>query len=268
MANKLFPTLVVGVGAAAVIAIAWFIYSSEQQAQIKPVTAIQVVPAPPVTQEAPPVIVYDDVAEPEPIVIEPIVEIVIAPAALENSDPQVLLAVADFSPLLAQWLLPEEQLRKWVLAVDKVANGKLPKRYRPIDYPMSKFAIENGADEAVLSDKNYPRMNDLIAATITIDPQLLARYYQNWLPILEKAYDEQGRSDSFDQRFLQAISQILAASPLTEEPMLVRPSVLYRYADSDQENASDVEKLLWRMGPDNAEKVQNFLREFRNQLSR
>jgi len=50
MANKLFPTLVVGVGAAAVIAIAWFIYSSEQQAQIKPVTAIQVVPAPPVTQ--------------------------------------------------------------------------------------------------------------------------------------------------------------------------------------------------------------------------
>ncbi|MEH6911664.1 MAG: DUF3014 domain-containing protein [Oceanicoccus sp.] len=271
MVNKLFPKLVIGVGAVAVLAIGWFIYSSEQQSQIEPADTTQnAIADNQLPQESLPAYSSDDVSidEPEPINIEPIDDIVIAPVVLENSDPQVLLAIADLSPSLTQWLIPEEQLRKWVLSVDLVADGKLPKRYRPIDYPMVKFVTKTLADDAILSEKNYPRMNDLLAATITIDPELLARYYQNWLPILEKAYSEQGRSDSFDQRFQQAISQTLAASSLTEEPALVRPSVLYRYANPDYENATDVEKLLWRMGPDNAEKVQDFLREFRNQLPR
>lgn len=267
MANKLFPTLVIGVGAAAVVAIGWFIYSSNQQSQVEPVN----IPAADnqVTQELPPVDTGNDtpIEEPEPIEIEPVDDIVIAPVVLENSDPQVLLAIADLSPSLTQWLIPEEQLRKWVLAVDLAADGKLPKRYRPIDYPMAKFVAKTLTDDAILSDKNYPRMNDLLTAIIAVDPGLLARYYQNWLPILEQAYGEQGRSDSFDQRFQQAISQVLAANSLTEEPVLVRPSVLYRYANPEYENASDVDKLLWRMGPDNAEKLQGFLRELRSQLS-
>ncbi len=271
MANKLFPALVIGAGAATLVVIGWFVYSTDQQNKPAAVITEEVatVIAPPVEVEPTIVDPVDDLSllEPEPVEPEPIDDIVAVPAELERSDPQVLLAVADFSPSLVQWLIPEEQLRKWVLAVDLAADGKLPKRYRPVDYPMVKFVAETLIDDAVLSEKNYPRMNDLLAATLTIDPQLLARYYQNWLPILEQAYSEQGRPDSFDQRLQQAISQVLAANSLTEQPKLIRPSVLYQFEDPNYENATDIEKLLWRMGPENAEKVQEFLRELRYQIS-
>lgn len=82
--------------------------------------------------------------------------------------------------------------------------------------------------------------------------------YREWLPILEKAYSEQGKPDTFDQRARQTISQVLGAEQLSDTPALTRPSVLYRYADETLEQASDVDKLLWRMGPENSAQLQDF----------
>jgi len=211
--------------------------------------------------------------QPEPVeVIEEPVDalppIIATPLTLEQSDARVLLAVADFSPKLAQWLLPEEQLRKWVLAVDLMADGKLPKRYRPLDYPMARFVVTQQGLETVANKDNMLRMSTIIKTVTSIDPKILARYYHQWLPILEAAYSEQGKPDTFDQRFRQTISRILGAEPLSEidNIALSRPSVLYRYTDPNLEQASDVEKLLWRMGPDNSEQLQYFLRELRYEL--
>jgi hypothetical protein len=46
---------------------------------------------------------------------------------------------------------------------------------------------------------------------------------------------------------------------LTTQPELVQPVVYYKYADPTLENASDVEKLMWRLGPGNTQKVQDYL---------
>lgn len=212
--------------------------------------------------------------DPEPVSIEPeIVEppapeiiVVAPPVSVDNSDSQVHLALADFAPKLSTWLLPDEQIRKWVLTIDLMADGKLPKRYRPVDYPMPQFATAKENSDTVLSENNYARMNEIINTITAIDPELLARYYQEWLPTLEQAFREQGKSSTFDQRFKQTMSQVLAANNLQEEPTLIRPKVLYQYEDKRLEAASDIDKLLWRMGPENSEKLQAFLREFRAQL--
>ncbi len=224
-----------------------------------------------------PVAVYEDpttqpaepeytapIAEPKPQRPEP--KLIKAPTSLEDSDPQVLLAIADFAPGLAKWLLPTEQIRKWVLAVDLMADGKLPKRYRPLDYPMGKFMVEQQNQGTVATKTNYSRMNALIKTLTSIEPEQLASYYHLWLPTLEQAYREQGKPDTFDQRFRQTISQVLAAPPLSNNPALTRPSVLYRYADDTIEQASDIDKLLWRMGPENSSQLQDFLRELRHQI--
>ena len=65
---------------------------------------------------------------------EPFVDeapLVAPPVSLEGSDVQVKEAVLDFAPAMASWLLPDQQIRKWVLLVDLMAEGKLPRRYRP-----------------------------------------------------------------------------------------------------------------------------------------
>lgn len=218
-----------------------------------------------------------EISEPEveEPVTAPLPPIVPPPAKLDDSDSQVLLAVTEVSADFAQWLIPEQQIRKWVLAIDLMADGKLPRRYRPLNFPMSKFSVKASAeqtnnvingDKFIAVNDNHKRMNAIINSLSKIDPALLARYYKQWLPILEQAYSEQGKPGSFNQRFLQTISQVLAVNQLSNNPTLVRPKVLYRYADKSLEQASDIEKLLWRMGPDNSLQLQFFLRELRTHI--
>ena len=49
--------------------------------------------------------------------------------------------------------------------------------------------------------------------------------------------------------------------------MLVQPRVLYQFADPQMEALSAGEKLLIRMGPENARKVKEMLREVRRTLT-
>lgn len=270
MQLKIVPAISVAVIVIAVIFVTIFLFAPEPPSPfVAPSTKVET------TQLSPEPIVSTPMhatssAEPTPIPsaepATPEAAIVAAPLALEESDAQVLLAAADFAPKLAQWLIPEQQIRKWILAIDLMADGKLPMRYRPLDYPMAAFAISPQEGDTIASENNYRRMTGIISVISSIDARQLARYYRQWSPILEKAYREQGKPDKFDQRLRQAISQVLASDALSGNPPLARPSVLYRYADESLEDASDIDKLLWRMGTDNSLELQQFIRELRYQL--
>ena len=270
MSNKSTLSLVIGLIIIVALIISWPFYSADEP---EPITQTEpAVIAPPMIRPKPepepnetPEPMPQAIPEPE-VVIEELAPIIPAPQSLDNSDPQVLSAVADFAPKLSKWLLPKEQVRKWVLAVDLLADGKLPKRYLPVDYPMNKFSTDVNAAGPQLSTTNYTRMDEIINTVTAVDSAVAARYYQEWLPTLEQAYKEQGKAGSFDQRLMQTISQVLATEPLEQEPTLKRPSVLYKYKDQNLEAANDIEKLMWRMGPENSEKIQNFLRELRYQI--
>lgn len=188
------------------------------------------------------------------------------PETLDNSDPVVKKALLDLSPKLAQWLVPEEQVRKWVLAVDKLAEGQLPKRYRPIEYPTGKFQVKKYAEVSVMEDANYARLKPLITAITAIDPDDLAAYYQAWKPLLENAYSQQGEPGTFEDQLLKAIDHFLLVKPLGEKGLLVQPNVLYEYQNEDLEAASDVQKLSWRMGEENTILLQTYARYLRNRI--
>ena len=49
--------------------------------------------------------------------------------------------------------------------------------------------------------------------------------------------------------------------------MLVRPNVLYQFADPDLEALSSGQKLMLRMGPSNAATVKRVLERFRGRLT-
>lgn len=195
-----------------------------------------------------------------PTVVEP-------PETLANSDSFVQKALQDLSPNLAQWLVPEEQVRKWVLTIDKLAEGKLPKRYRPLDFPMKPFKAKNYGDLSVMSDDNFARLEPLIKVVLTLDPNTLATYYQTWKPLLEQAYREQGEPGTFEDKLIRAIDRFLAVSPLEEKGVLIQPHVFYVYQNETLEQASDIEKLSWRMGKENTLALQSLAREFRKHIT-
>lgn len=204
-------------------------------------------------------------------------QLVAAPTDLGQSDEQTRAAVKDLSQHnmgtaeakpaaqdLLQWLTPKEQIRKWVLLVDNVAMGKVPLKNRPLEFSIAAFSAAGPEQQPVLSESNFNRLNPLVDAFVSLDPDLLARYYSAWSPLLQEAFNELGQPGAFRDRLLEAIDRVLDVNPLEASPIaLQRPSVYYRFADPEREAASDLEKLLWRMGPRNSVRIQSHLRDVR-----
>lgn len=193
---------------------------------------------------------------------------VVPPLSLNNSDQQVRQAVTDLAQRLARWLTPPEQIRKWVLAVDLVADGKIPYKHSPVKYEKDPFLVlPTGADSYVADAGNHSRWDALIAVVTDIPVKDAARYYRDWLPLLEKAYGELGKEGSFNQRFIAALGRVRVVSEPPAGAKLVRPHVFYEYADPELEGATPLTKWVWRLGPENMLKLQNFARNLSAELS-
>lgn len=209
--------------------------------------------------------------EPAPAQIEPAPpslplppRIVPAPIDLNASDSTARTAAADLSVQVGRWLLPSEQIRKWVVVIDRAADGDLQSKHRPWGVDIGSYQAAGSEDQPTTSAANYRRYDGVINALSTVSVEQLAYYLDRWEPLFEEAYIELGRSNDFQKRILMALDQVLAADTLPATPQpLVRPSVMYKYADVRLESASDIQKLMWRIGPDNAAKLQDYARRLR-----
>lgn len=204
--------------------------------------------------------------QPSPITTN-VPEMVAVPEELNQSDGATIDAARDIYAPLVQWMTPKEQLRKWVLLIDNVAAGEVPLKNRPFQFDISPFATVGSESQPVLAEKNFERLDPMISAFEKLDPELLGFYYRAWSPRLEQAYNELGQPGTFHERLLTAIDRVLMAEPLTEPDVkLKQPAVYYKYADREREAASELEKLLWRMGPANTVRIQEKLEAIRTAL--
>lgn len=185
-----------------------------------------------------------------------------APVSLDESDTATILAAQELSPELSKSIDGDQQVRKWVSMIDIFADGNLPNKNLPIKYAMKPFAANTGADGALFMDEtNYARTKPLIDAFTAIPPDAMARHYRSWKPLLEQAYAELGKPDTFETRLRTTIFRILAVQPLPANTALKRPSVYYTYADPELEKADPLSKFIWRLGPENQKRIQDYLRE-------
>ena len=257
----------IAIPAAAVIAgvIFWQMNSTTPVAVVEPIaTPKPITTAPqPVVRNTPKPEEWtrsEPIEQPTP---EPEPTLLAAPTDLDSSDPQVHSLVKILAPEFTQWLLPQQQIRKWVATVDMMAEGRYPRKYPAIDFPLGKFVVEKQGDSIHQADSNFKRADVLISALTKIEPQQLADYYQQWQPIFEKAYKEQGKRDRFTERLALAIDTIIGLEPLPENATLKQPHVFYTYADPALEQRSDLEKLVWRLGTDNQQALQAYLKQLK-----
>jgi hypothetical protein len=81
--------------------------------------------------------------------------------------------------------------------------------------------------------------------------------------LFHQADAESGVRDAIiDCTLRTAINNVLRTSDIEGPYQLVKPSVMYLYADASIENLQEVHKQLIRLGPENTEKLKDKLREF------
>ena len=225
-------------------------------------------PAPPEFIAEPPI---QKLVIPEPVVVEPVPEVlpeppvlplaprvIAAPVSLNESDAKAREAALDLSVQLGRWLVPAEQIRKWVVLVDRAADGELQSKHRPWLVDIGSYVAAGSDDALSSSPQNYRRYDPLITVLDAVAVDKLAYYIEQWLPLFDQAYQELGSAGNFRERALLALDQLISAEALPQESVaLVRPSVMYKYADVRLESASDIQKLMWRLGPKNSARVQD-----------
>ncbi|MGE3775281.1 MAG: DUF3014 domain-containing protein [Gammaproteobacteria bacterium] len=186
---------------------------------------------------------------------------------LERSDGEFLDGLKPLLPgdAIARHFDTQGFIRRIVVAVDNLPGGRLPMKQRPVKAVGGEFVADGDDDDALtLSPSNYARYEPLIALAEQVDANALAALYRRYYPLFQQAWQELGYPDAyFNDRLVAVIDHLLAAEPVHEPVRLVRPHVLYRYADPALEALSPGHKILVRMGPQNAERTKAVLRKWR-----
>ncbi|WP_288132486.1 DUF3014 domain-containing protein [Microbulbifer sp.] len=195
--------------------------------------------------------------------------------ALNESDKEARADIISLSSdgALAKWIVSDEVVRKWVAAVNTATRGELMHKNRPFTNLKDGIAVkdlesrDDGTKVYVLSQENYQRYDQPVRLFAMVDTDTAVKLYQFWYPRLKQAYGELGlKNKNFHAALLAAIDQVLAA-PEVEGPIkLVQPTVYYKFEDEKLEKMPGLHKLMIRIGPDNAARVKEKLRELKAAL--
>ena len=183
---------------------------------------------------------------------------------LDESDAEVVGGLTELvgPEAIMQFVVPERLIRNVVVTIDNAPRQQMALNQRPIKPTPNKFATA-GADETLtLSPENYARYAPFIAVVRRLDTKTLVALYRGLQPLFQQAYEELGHPNSvFHSRLLEVIRHLIATPDAPLEIKLVQPSVQYKYADERLEKLSAGQKVLIRMGRDNATVVKSKLRE-------
>lgn len=189
--------------------------------------------------------------------------------SLDESDELVAKRLLELSdhPQFAAWLGVGSFVRRAVVVVDNVVEGVNPKSHLDFLAPRQAFSVIEANGRLVPSPESYARFDPVAEVVASVDMPGLARTYGRLKPLFVEAWRDLGHpAGNFDRRLLAAIDLLLATPISDQPPALVAKVSSYQYADPELEALTPTQKQLLRMGPNNARRVQQALRELRAAL--
>jgi len=123
---------------------------------------------------------------------------------------------------------------------------------------------EGDEEKLYLNPDNYARYTPFVKFATRLNSQRLVMLYRHFYPLFQAAYEELGYPSAyFNDRLVDVIDHLLEAPDVAGSVKLVRPHVLYKYADPELEALSAGQKLFIRVGPGHAAALKDKLRELR-----
>jgi hypothetical protein len=186
------------------------------------------------------------------------------PVELDKSDDLVRQLAKEVSshPRIPIWLKSEQLIRRFVAAVDNIANGLSPRPHIDFFVPAGGFEVIKKGSLYFADPDGYGRYNPVVDVVVSLDTKQCAYLFRQLKPLFQEAYRDLGYPDQdFQDTFLRAIVELLK-TPVVDGPVLLEKTVVsYVMADKELENLSEAQKHLLRMGPENVGAIQAKLRE-------
>lgn len=207
-------------------------------------------PAPPRPTAPPP----PAVPPPEP---EPPVREVPVPA-LAESDPFMREQLAPLG-LPEAWVEKDQLVRRLAVLVDNATRSELPHRQLQFLRPAGAYRVVEREGRTYPDPANAARFDPLLDLLESISPTTAASLIVTIEPILAAALGELGTAVPPREAVLEAIDRALEAPEPPRDPVLVRPKVVYQYADPALEALAPLDKQLMRLGPRNHARMRDYL---------
>jgi len=259
---------------------AWYLFSVRQGAveEVAPPPALVEAPPPAAPVKEPP----QPVVMSPPPVVEPAVEQPPLPP-LADSDPVVIASLSGLagSAAVEQYVVSEDIVSRMVATIDALSARQVPGSIKVVQGPGGDFEVTADADppsvilnpagdpirQYLLDPANYQRYTPYVERLEAMNTEELAAAYRDYRPLFEEAFRQLGYTQGdFDRRLGAVIDELLATPVVTEPVRLIKPEAYYLYADEALESLTAGQKILIRMGPDNAARVKAKLAEIRSAL--
>lgn len=176
---------------------------------------------------------------------------------------QALTGVMGAQPA-QQLLRPEMIVRHAVATVDNLSRKRAAVQLWPVKPVPGQFMIHGDDQHATIDPANYQRYTAYVQVLQMVDTKQLAELYFHFYPLFQQAYQNLGYPNGyFNDRLVETVDNLLQTPDVKGDVALVRPNVMYQYADPSLESLSAGQKVLVRMGPDNEAAVKAKLQEFK-----
>ena len=199
-------------------------------------------------------------------IVEPEPEVATLPA-LNDSDTMVVAKIDEYlSDSVMSLLVTDDVIRRGVVFIDNLAQGKVAKKHNPVIKPQESFSVTEG-DILTIDPNSYERYTPYVKIFTSMSAAQVVRMFEEYQPLINDAYTEIGYGDDEFKQTLNDAIDLLLDTPEPEGALpLLRDSVTYQYAFSEWEQLPAAQKQLLRMGPDNMKKVKAALRNIKAQL--
>ena len=158
----------------------------------------------------------------------------------------------------------QEQARRLVITVDNLPREHVPSQLRITRGVPELLRVQKDGETITLDPSNYERYDRIISYVEKMDARKIGRLSAKFYPLLQRTYEETGfPEERFHDRVLAALDDMMDAPRPTGPIRLVQPKVLYRFEDDHLESLSAGQKIMIRVGPDNAARLRKVLARVR-----
>lgn len=202
---------------------------------------------------------------------------------LAESDALVAKSLGDLlgRQKVASFLQVDGFVRRVVATVDNLARPQAASRLWPVQPAPDRFLVEGPADAQTqaIAPANAARYSAFVAFAESVPKDGAVKLYAQLYPLFQSAYEELGYPGKYFNDRLVAVLDHLIAAPEPRGPLLVqltrvqgdvpstRPWVRYEFADPKLQALSSGQKMLLRMGPDNARRLKAVLTDVRKRVA-
>lgn len=202
---------------------------------------------------------------------------------LQESDPHAQQTLSGLfgEAETVRYFVNEDIVARAVANIDALDSRQVPEQILAMRGPQDGFiAVQDPAPPTVIRNEmgdpvpqylsdpaNEKRYTVYVEMLEAVDTQTLLSLYRSHYPMFQEAFRQLGYPQGdFNARLKEIIDELLAA-PQAEEPLrMVKPEAFYQFADEELEALPAGQKIMIRMGNDNATRVKSKLAEVREEL--